>query len=907
MADIQKIKIGTDNPDAILFDNYKTDVANEGIIFGSIIPKDNSNTATTTVSQSVWQINDGWEVEIISPKKIAIKKFKIDTWGLRQIIGNPHTNPNYNNLKVNVTGITRVHNEVICHTSGSNTPDGFTKAYGGNGGYNIYWYPGQFTSGNSMQGLVIQFGCGYGDNNNERDDGLQIGKHPWDIGTKVGITDGVITGTWGDGSYRAITIGLYGGVQNAESWHDETGEAYKQYDISDNPIYIDLDVADTTKEIDVTSKECWDVYAGEEQIYHKDKTLENCWKKYGLAFPFNWRLVRPNFSTNSFIEWISPTAFKIKGVPSEGITIDIKTTTTANYVQINWKQFVVNLNKELPDGVTVKVVRAFTNAYYNYDEDTHTWSNPVEDIETVLSVGDNTIAAFSDEIHKKDTDESMSYSECKIVITSNTSISDISNIIEIYPTFTEDGLINITKHWNINNLNFPAITDLEEHIDKLLFQTNPANADFWTPIKEYYATHEFAGDAVYQKFIDAKKLDEISLILPGNNFLSYDNTFKRSSISKLTLNGQYSTFISSLNGIFEGMVNLKELVVNIEEHMPALAAPSDTSNAFNGCALSTYPANFIHWSRNRANAPTFSKPAIIAHATFYWSEIETIPSYGSNPDAEANTIRCGYSLNMFFNCQALTTVGPILDLQLIKPTESESIFINCTKLSSIRIKNLNHGDWHFDDTEFASGKRHGTLEALDESSVQYLFEHLTDLNLYDEKANKVNINTNFYNWGSDYFDSGKYESAYNFKIVESTYFVANLRSENRTDAPFILHTNSNEVSMIINVSSLAEGDSLIFGADGDVEPDFTITSNGQYTITKNDNLDKGFKLIGNTAIKTDIGVRINRGWDLSIPSVQSANLYCPAEWTDKVTSEMITSANAKNWTIYIGGVEVQPE
>ena len=102
---------------------------------------------------------------------------------------------------------------------------------------------------------------------------------------------------------------------------------------------------------------------------------------------------------------------------------------------------------------------------------------------------------------------------------------------------------------------------------------------------------------------------------------------------------------------------------------------------------------------------------------------------------------------------------------------------------------------------------------------------------------------------------------------------------------------------------MAEGDNLVFTAAGDVEPDLTIIEDGHYTITKTDNIDKGFKLIGDNSIETDIKITLDKGWDLSIPSVQSANLYCPAEWADKVTDEMVTAANTKNWTIYIGGTK----
>lgn len=906
MANINKIKAGTSNPDALMFDKYRIGTYNSGIFFGSIIPKDNADAATQETSNSVWQVNDGWEVEIINNKKLAIKKFKIDTWGLRQIVPTD-TRDNYNSLKIKVTGITRVHDEVICHTAGSNTPDGFTKAYGGTGGYNIYWYPGQFDSGNSMQGLVIQKSIGYAGNDNQRDDSLQIGKHPWDVGTKSCITDGIAIGTVGDWSYRAISIGIYGGVQSAASWHDESGDAYKQYDISDNPIYLDLNVEDTTKEVDVTSVECWDAYAANEKIYHKDKTLVNCWKKYGLVFPTNWNITKTNFNSNKYIEWISPTKFNIKGIPEGGITITTTaTTSTANYVQLNWKQFVAKLSQGLPSEASIKIVRAFTNAYYTYNEGSHTWTDPVEDIETVLSVGDNTIAAFFDEIHKKDTDENMTYSECKIVITSDKPVYNISCNVEIVPIFTDGEVLTIdASKWGLSKIIIPKITDLEKHIDKLMFNCNPANADFWEPIKEFYAANVLEVNGVYRKFYNAQNLDELAIILPNTTYLFYDNTFKYAFIKKLTLTGQAETRITSLNGIFEGLIKLKELVVNVDENNTEnfLAGANDCSNMFNGCGLETYPANFIKWNRFRTNAQLFSKAATRANSMFWWCAIKNVPNYGDDPDSDANTILCGAASGMFNRDGNLETVGPIVDLQLIKPQDTENIFVGCTKLTTIRIRNLNHGDWHFDDTEFTSGKKHGTLAALDAASIQYLFANLKDLNFYDPENNINTINNSFTEWSSNYFNSGIYESAYDFKFNNIHEFIGKLRTTTQANAPFIVHTTKTGINMSFNVSGLAEGDSLVFTAAGDVEPDLTIIKDGNYSITKNDTIDKGFKLIGNTSVESDIKVTINKGWDLSIPAVQSANLYCPAEWTDKVTDEMVTAANAKNWTIYIGGTK----
>lgn len=279
-----EIRIQDQNPTKIMYGGVKRTIQDSGIYINNILPKDNSSTAINTPSTTEWQINDDWEIEIVDSKKFKIKKFKVDTWGLRQIIPNPHnTYPNYDNMRINVTGLDYVHKNVVCHTAGSDIPDGFTKAYGGTYGYNIYWHPGQFTSGNSMQGLVIQFGIGYAASTNEANNGLQIGKHPWDVGTKVGITDGVIIGSRGDGTYKAITIGLYGGVQNATAWNDENGEAFRVYNISDHPIIVTLDAPDMTELVDPTTDQCFDAYVGDTNVYHKERNIQNCWIDYGLA------------------------------------------------------------------------------------------------------------------------------------------------------------------------------------------------------------------------------------------------------------------------------------------------------------------------------------------------------------------------------------------------------------------------------------------------------------------------------------------------------------------------------------------------------------------------------------------------------------------------------------------------
>lgn len=51
-------------------------------------------------------------------------------------------------------------------------------------------------------------------------------------------------------------------------------------DVSDNPIIISIP---NIVGKNLTNIECWDMYIGDTNIYHKDKTIDNCWIKYGIA------------------------------------------------------------------------------------------------------------------------------------------------------------------------------------------------------------------------------------------------------------------------------------------------------------------------------------------------------------------------------------------------------------------------------------------------------------------------------------------------------------------------------------------------------------------------------------------------------------------------------------------------
>lgn len=895
MADINKIKIGAVDPDSIMFNKFNVSEANTAITFGSIIPKNNSNAAIQEVSQSVWQINDGWEVEIISPKRIAIKKFKIDTWGIRQMIPNPHTN--YNKLRVRVTGLTHVHKEVICHTAGSTTADGFTKAYGGTGGYDVYWYPGHYTSGNSMQGMVIQFGCGYTANDNERADSLQIGKHPWDVGTKVGISDGIIEGTWGDTSYKAITIGLYGGVQNAKSWHDETGDAYKQYDISDNPIYIDLNVDDITKDIDVTSVECWDSYIGSTKSYHKDKTIDNCWKKYGLAVPFEWHLYKDNFKVfdidknyeevfgDDIIEWKTPYRFCIK----KYLKLQIRTESigiNSNYYNVKYKALKLKVIGKT-DTTIINFIRQFTNTTTN------------ENITKALVNGINEIESCNKIINRKDNSKAMFISEVNLMITCTGKFSPVT--IDIIPVFEDTDRISInTNIWNniLPNMFVPEVTDYLSNMNKITWNTNFSNTALANSVKNWYKNNptnsNFKAGSLFK---DSKKLTDITILLPNENWLYGEDNFNNSDLETITIKqGGDKSHFTSPQKLFRVAQKLKTINIiwfDSNNNSNYLCGANSVIDWMTVTNLTTYPERLINWNQNRSHTLSETIRCTLFQSAFSWSyNLVTIPSYPSDVEEDNTIVPSRYIEYAFNECRSLKTVGPIFNMVLVNPKGSKYLFHNCNILSSIRIKNLNHGNWNFDGVT-RDNMYHGTLKALDADSVKYLFDNLADLTTHDSAVHEDTIDKSFKNWSSNYFNSAETTADWDYTLTNIRQFTCRKRYATKESAPFIAATKEALNAMVVEVQGLQDGDSVIFGEDGNAEPIVTWTTNGSQNITKAANTNMGFKLISsNTDSRSNVTITIYNGLDYTNPNVSSANLYCPKEWDEFTVFDFTTMNNS---------------
>ena len=255
------------------------------------------------------------------------------------------------------------------------------------------------------------------------------------------------------------------------------------------------------------------------------------------------------------------------------------------------------------------------------------------------------------------------------------------------------------------------------------------NKEVATKVKEWFAAHTisqiFTNNPNRNKgLFYASDIDGTLILNMNETNMSGVAEFADSNIEKVIIN---TGFVTSLHEIFYRAGNLRE--VEFEN----VARSQDLSGAFEFCGnLLKLPK--INWSDgNRGfgtgeDAIIYKVPCSNAGFAFeYCYRLPEIPQYGATRDAATNTLTfVNYSPQTFNQCKALTKIGPILDFRYLEPANASLIFGGCTALTDLRLKNLNHGSWRFDEKAI-NGVVHGNLSALDADSVKYLIDNLSDL------------------------------------------------------------------------------------------------------------------------------------------------------------------------------------
>ena len=461
----------------------------------------------------------------------------------------------------------------------------------------------------------------------------------------------------------------------------------------------------------------------------------------------------------------------------------------------------------------------------------------------------------------------------------------------------------------------PEVTDYLSNMNKITWNNSFSNTALANIVKNWYKNNatnsNFKAGSLFK---DSKKLTDITILLPNENWLYGEDNFSGSDLETITIKqGGDKSHFTSPQRLFRNAKKLKNINIvwsDSNNTSNYLCGATSVVDWMSNTPLTTYPERLIRWNQNRSNVLTETIQCTLFQWAFNWSQkLVTIPSYPSDIEEDNTIIPARHVEYAFSNCTRLKTVGPILNMILVNPKTATGLFNNCNVLSSIRIKNLNHGNWNFDDVK-RDNTYHGTLKALDADSVQYLFANLADLTTHNSAVHEDTIDKSFKNWSSDYFNSAETIADWDYTLTNIRQFTCRKRYATKESSPFIVATTAALNAMVVEVQGLQNGDSVIFGENGSVEPIVTWTTNGSQNITKAANTNMGFKLINsNTDSRSNVTITIYNGLDYTNPNVSSANLYCPKEWGEvsdipaKVTADMISAANAKGWKVFINGVE----
>lgn len=255
------------------------------------------------------------------------------------------------------------------------------------------------------------------------------------------------------------------------------------------------------------------------------------------------------------------------------------------------------------------------------------------------------------------------------------------------------------------------------------------NKEVAAKVKEWYADHTVEG--VFNNDTSRTKGLFNGSDINGTVTINYNESnisgvaeFADSNIEKVII---HTGLVTSLHEMFYRAGNLREV------ELEYVARSQDLSGAFEFCHnLLKLPV--INWSDgNRSfgtgeDATTYKVPCSnVGYAFEYCYRLHEIPQYGATRDAATNHLTfTNYSPQTFNQCNALTKIGPTLDFRYLEPANASLIFGGCTALTDLRLKNLNHGSWRFDEKAI-NGVVHGNLSALDAESVKYLIDNLSDL------------------------------------------------------------------------------------------------------------------------------------------------------------------------------------
>lgn len=457
----------------------------------------------------------------------------------------------------------------------------------------------------------------------------------------------------------------------------------------------------------------------------------------------------------------------------------------------------------------------------------------------------------------------------------------------------------ISENVTEGKLIVPPIDDFINTIENIgaviKWNTNIANHSYWNDnnaLRHYYNNAIFHVNDTHRMFTRSNILyndSGVSLVLVGTGSLFRLANY--SAIKKFTILSQAE--IEDASYAFLNTTNLNTL-----EWLGNSIKGKNVSYMFNGTGLTTYPANLIDWSSKTENL--YSSPCNLMECFAGTNgntvgQLEIIPYYNDGTEDKTDVVITPESEhNRALFSEKIKIIKPIIDCSLMGGfSNAISFSFNYPQLTSCKLKNINHIDWHFEQTV-----------NLDQESITYLFNNLTDLTV---RNNNFPIIRNWNNCFSTFV--GNTWTINEDKCVRYYDKLTNCKQDDLSNG------NPGEPILILN-KSIDEDLKLTFDSDSMdggcfVASTYPYNSNnaipisdGDLVINNEDWPHNTFAIWYSGTTDTDITknvIKFTYPSSQTNPKNSSANLYCPTEWNSKITNEMVSSAMAKGWATYING------
>ena len=318
-------------------------------------------------------------------------------------------------------------------------------------------------------------------------------------------------------------------------------------------------------------------------------------------------------------------------------------------------------------------------------------------------------------------------------------------------------------YWEYDKLRLPVPTDLAGLITSwypLKFwctqyddQDHPG---FWAAVADIFEDNPIE-DSKYGNHLFANSggnLEELTLTFDvgENHFIDIGDIFNHSNLVEEVNINITTGYIKSLHNAFLSCGSIQTVNIN------KLINVSDFSGAFEGAAMTTFPANIA----TSADWDKYSEPVAMINFAADGSKLTT---FGNYRDDQAQTVdaMC-YSLVVSPYCVGafarsnITTIKYILDMKFVSPTagwinDAQSGMFNAifgaansqaSTVSTVYLKNLNKGNWHFDGTA-ENGAYAGKLSNIDAGTISYMLDNVFDLRRNTSEASRVENSSNSLN------------------------------------------------------------------------------------------------------------------------------------------------------------------